>query len=121
MDAMDRRRFIKIAGRTVPVVIGVPYVVACANSTEPVDDTDNTDNAIVSISSVNAGHSHRAEIPNSDVASTGNKNYDSSNSGGHIHTVTFTAADFETLRTDGEVTISSSTNSGHAHSFTFRT
>jgi len=129
MKDIDRRQFITVAGRSIPIAIGVPYLVACGSTTEPnADPEDNLNNnpnnnntVITSISSVDAGHSHSASIPEADVASTLEKSYGATSSGGHVHTVRFTAADFETLRTAGQVTILSSSNSGHSHSFTFNT
>ena len=75
---------------------------------------------IVAQSTVNSGHSHTAELPEADVDSTQNRTYSSSYSSGHIHSVTLTAANYETLRTSGEVTVTSATVSGHTHNFTFR-
>jgi len=125
MKNVDRRLFIMVAGRAIPIAIGVPYLVACRDSADPItgpdDSNDNNNNVIRSISSVNAGHSHTATIPETDVASTLEKSYGSSSTSGHVHTVTFTQADFDTLRTAGQVTIESSSNSGHQHSFTFAT
>ena len=119
MSDIDRRHFIRVAGRAVPIFVGVPLVVGCSSSTEPVEDSD--DMVIVSVSSLNAGHSHSAELPENDLDSAQPKSYGSSSSGGHTHTVTFSEDDFATLRATGQVTIQSSSDSGHAHSFTFRT
>ena len=122
---------ITVAGRAIAIAVGVPYLVACSSSPESMvgpddsrspgdDDTDNN-SVFASISSVDAGHTHTAQLPSSDVSSTMSKNYPSSSAGGHTHTVTFTADDFDTLRIAGQVTISSSSDSGHTHSFTFST
>ncbi len=125
MNDIDRRHFVRIAGRAVPIVVGVPYLVGCSSTTDPVDDSDDEGDVdalvIVSVSSVNAGHTHSTELPKDDVALTTSKGYASSSSSGHTHTVTFTSDDFETLRTEGAVTVVSSNSTGHSHSFTFRT
>ena len=127
MKVINRRQFITVAGRAIPITIGVPYLIGCSNSPEsmvgpdgPNPPNDGSD-VIVSVSTVNSGHSHNATIPGTDVASTLERSYGSTAASGHTHTVTFTAADFETLRTAGQVTIASSSNSGHTHSLTFRT
>ena len=129
MKDIDRRQFIMVAGRAIPITIGVPYLVACGSTTEPNADPDdnpnnnpnNNNTVITSISSVDAGHSHSASVPEADVASTQERSYGATSASGHVHTVVFTAADFETLRTAGQVVILSSSNSGHTHSFTFAT
>jgi hypothetical protein len=126
MKDIDRRQFIMVAGRAVPIAIGVPYLVACGSdpiagpNTPGTPDTPNN-TVITSISTVEAGHSHNASLPVNDVSSTQGKSYGATSASGHVHTVMFTAADFETLRTAGQVSILSSSNSGHTHSFTFTT
>jgi hypothetical protein len=132
MSNIDRRQFIMVAGRSIPITIGVPYLVACSTDAEPMtgpsdpdndptNDPNNSNSVVTAVSTVDAGHSHNASIPESDVASTQGKSYGASSASGHVHTVTFTAADFETLRTTGQVTILSSSDAGHTHSFTFNT
>lgn len=125
MKNIDRRQFIVVAGRSIPITLGVPYLVACGTETDPINGPSNPNNpnsdVITSVSTVDAGHSHNASIPETDVSLTQGKSYGASSASGHVHTVTFTAADFETLRTTGEVTIASSSDAGHSHSFTFNT
>lgn len=129
MKDINRRQFITVAGKAVPIAIGVPYLVACGTATEPMLELDDPNNGngnnnntvITAISTVDAGHSHSASIPETDVSSTLGKSYGAASASGHVHTVMFTADDFETLRTAGQVTILSSSDAGHSHSFTFTT
>lgn len=115
---LNRRRFLVTVGKAFPVTFGGLYLISCGDDGQP---TNPGSQVIVAQSTVNAGHSHTAELPEADVDSTQNQAYSSSSSGGHIHSVTLTAANFETLRTSGAVTVTSTSVSGHTHNFTFRT
>lgn len=115
MRQTDRREFLYIAGRSLPIVIGVPLLVSCT------EDAQSPDDVIVATSTVNSGHSHTAEMPADDIFLTEAESYESSLESGHTHMIQFTPGDFLTLRDDGEVVIESSTDSGHSHSFTFQT
>jgi hypothetical protein len=97
------------------MLIGVLYLTSCS------DDTLGLEDFIVATSTVNAGHSHTAEMPEDDVVLTEAETYESSTASGHTHMVTLTPGDFTTLRTDAVVVVESSIEAGHSHEFTFDT
>ena len=119
---MNRRHFIIKAGTAFPVLAGAVYLVGCDSASS--DDGNNNNNGspqILSVgSSFDSGHSHSAEIPLTDLDSTASKTYDTSNSSGHLHMVTLSASQLETIKTGGSVTAQSTNNSGHSHQFSFK-
>ena len=115
---IERRKFLITVGKAFPVTIGALYLIGCGDH----DDPMGTGSMVITAqSTVNAGHSHSADVPEADLDSTQSKSYGSTSSSGHTHSVTLTAANFETLRNSGSVTVTSTSNSGHTHNFTFRT
>ncbi len=123
---MNRRHFIIEAGKAFPIVAGAVYLVGCDSANDNGDNTNNDKNTgnqsltLTVQSTTNAGHSHSAQIPLSDLNLTTNKTYNTSNSSGHFHIVTLSASELTTLKNGGSVTKSSTNNSGHAHQFTFQ-
>ena len=115
---MERRKFLVTVGRAFPITLGALYLISCGDD----DDPMGAGSMVITVqSTVNAGHSHSAGLPEADLESMQSKSYGSSSSGGHTHSVTLTAVNFETLRTSASVTVTSTNNSGHTHNFTFRT
>ena len=74
--------------------------------------------AIVSVSTVNAGHTHTTTVPAADIGSTTDRTY-TSTATDHAHMVTLTAANFATIDGGGSVTVTSTNSGGHTHDFTF--
>ncbi len=122
---MNRRRFIIEAGKAFPVVAGAIYVVGCDTNSDGENNSNtgnNGGNQIMTLSAVStivAGHSHSASIPIADLDSATAKNYQSSNSDQHVHTVTLSATQLGTISTGTSVTVGSSSSVGHTHQFTF--
>lgn len=123
---MNRRRFIIQAGKAFPIVAGAVYVVGCdSNDPDNSDSGNNNGNnggqptTLRVVSTVDAGHSHSAEVPLSDFNSASNKSYQTSNSGGHVHSVTLSVAQLTTIGGGGIVTVTSTDSGGHTHGFTF--
>ena len=117
---MDRRKFIIKAGQTFPIVAGAVYVIGC-DSDPGADGNGNGSMTIVAVSTVDAGHSHRVEFPESDLSSDTDKSYQSSFDAGHTHAVVLTEAQLEAIANGGSVTVTSSDSGGHRHNFTFST
>ena len=75
---------------------------------------------LVSVSTVNSGHSHTVTVPLSDLTSTTGRSY-TSTATDHTHMVTLTAGQLSAINGGAAVTVTSSLNSGHTHAFTFQT
>ena len=122
---MNRRRFIIEAGKAFPIVAGAVYVVGCDSNSDGKNNANNENNGgsqimtLSAVSTVVAGHSHSATIPITDLNSATEKSYQSSNSDAHIHTVTLSASQLETVGSGTSVTVGSSDSGGHTHQFTF--
>ncbi|HUF10160.1 MAG TPA: hypothetical protein VMO47_12610 [Rhodothermales bacterium] len=116
---MDRRTFIIKAGQAFPVVAGAVYVIGCDSDSGGDGNGNGNGTTIVAISTVDAGHSHRVEFPESDLASSSARTYNSSSSGGHTHSVVLSEAQLDTIENGGSVTVTSSDSGGHTHQFTF--
>ena len=123
---MNRRRFIIKAGKAFPIVAGAIYIVGCdSNDSNDADTGENNGNnggpptTLSVVSSTDAGHSHSAAIPINDFSSSSAKSYQSSDSGGHIHSVTLSATQLATIGSGGIITVGSTNSGGHTHQFTF--
>ena len=122
---MNRRRFIIEAGKAFPIVAGAVYVVGCDSNSDGTNNANNENNGgsqimtFSAVSTVVAGHSHSATIPVTDLNSATGKSYQSSNSDAHIHTVTLSSSQLETIGSGTSVTVGSSDSGGHTHQFTF--
>jgi len=114
---MDRRTFIIKAGQAFPVVAGAVYVIGCDSDSG--GDGNGNGTTIVSISTVDAGHSHRVEFPEADLSSPSARTYQSSSSESHTHSVVLSEAQLTTIEGGGSVTVTSSDSGGHTHQFTF--
>ncbi len=123
---MNRRRFIIKAGKAFPIVAGAVYVIGCdsndLNNSDSGDDNGNNGGRPTTlrvVSTVDAGHSHSAELPLTDLDSTSSKTYQSSTSGGHNHSVTLSVAQLITISGGGRVIVTSTISGAHTHRFTF--
>ena|SRR5215468_2042921 len=116
---MERRVFIIEAGKAFPVVVGALYLINCdSSSTSPSTVADVTSNSTV----VN-GHSHSVNVPASDQLHPADTTYTSSNSLSHVHMVSLTAAQLQTIASGGSITATSTLSSAtgnHLHDFTFQ-
>ncbi len=124
---MNRRHFIIRAGKSFPVIAGALYVVGCdSDSNDDDSDGDPGNNnppagmTIFVTSTRVDGHTHNTEVPFSDLDSTVSRSYNASSSGGHIHTVTLSSAQLNSIESGSSVTVTSSSSSGHTHQFTFK-
>lgn len=65
-----------------------------------------------------AGHSHSFTVSKEDVNAAVEKTYEMSNVSGHIHQVTISAAQFQTLKGNSSISASSTSDDGHTHGVT---
>lgn len=87
--------------------------------TTPEEDAGTTPTGCESVDgTVDDNHGHTVVIPAADVADPMDRTYNIQGTSRHPHTITVTAANFETLAAGGTVTVSSSRDSGHSHEVT---
>jgi hypothetical protein len=118
---MQRRTFIIEAGKAFPAVVGALYLIGCSDSTSSTAPSTVAD--VTSNSTVVNSHSHSANVPASDQLHPADMTYTSSNSLGHVHMVSLTAAQLEAIAAGGSVTVTSTLSSvtgNHQHDFTFQ-
>ena len=121
---MERRSFILKAGAlfSLPLII---TEIGCdsygdSDMTLPNTDDDNFFDPITS--SIVSGHSHSVTISRSRVNNppTNDVTLTTTNNSEHIHNITLTQSNFESLM-NGETIIKTSTNnSGHTHTFSIK-
>ena len=123
---MKRREFLVQATRAIPIV-GASYYIACSSDSgvspgpnpTPSPTPTSTPSTITATSTVQAGHTHNASVPRTDLISLNPKSYNTSVNIGHTHWVTLSAVEFRALMGGGVVTVASSVDGGHNHEFTF--
>lgn len=117
---MERKQFlIYVTG-----ALGLsPLLLTEIGCDDPDGNGNNTegdaDNFTVT-STVDNGHSHTVKISFSHVDSppSNDQPLQTSNSGGHTHSITITTSDYQQLQDGQIITKTSTTDSGHKHTFT---
>ncbi len=108
------------------VVLPAYSLVNCSSSDDSSDDpnpnqngqSNCTDNGTVS--SIGSNHGHTLTVSVADVQSGAEKTYSIQGSSSHDHSVTLTAANFNSLQNNNSITVSSTNDDGHTHSVTVR-
>lgn len=130
---MYRKTFIQKA--TAGLLLGIPAIsiLSCSGSDDggdtnpnPSPNPDNDppvsanclDNGTNSTVASSAGHSHSLTVSKEDVAAGEEKTYTLSNVDNHIHQVTITASQFQTLQENNSINLSSTSDAGHTHGVT---
>ncbi len=120
--SLTRKQFLRVLIRgTAAGVAGGALLAACGGDdggASP-DAPGGTGNCLQNGTavSISANHGHTLAVPMADVQAATPKTYDIQGSSGHPHSVTLTAAHFQTLSQNGRVTVSSSLGD-HVHSIT---
>lgn len=125
---MNRKTFIQKT--TAGLLLGLPLIsiLACSGSDEEGQPNPNPDpdpsasncleNGTHSTVASSAGHSHSLTIPKEDISAGVEKIYDLSNVDDHIHQVTISAAQFQSLKGNNSINVTSTSDSGHTHGVT---
>lgn len=124
---MDRKSFIRSAAAGALVSIPVVSLLSCSSSDDgaPPNSNPNPPSAVNCLQNgtntsvaTSAGHSHSFTVPKEDVNAAVEKTYQMSNVSGHIHMVTISAAQFQTLKGNSSISASSTSDDGHTHGVT---
>tara|TARA_R110001583_G_scaffold412_4_gene3863 strand:+ start:3897 stop:4298 length:402 start_codon:yes stop_codon:yes gene_type:complete len=128
---MDRKTFIRKA--TVGLLIAAPVysLLNCSGSDDdpnpdPNPDPDPDPNPSGNClnngtnSSISANHGHTLTVSKEDVAAGAQKTYQltAASTDSHIHSVTLTANQFNSLKTNTQISTTSTSGSGHTHTVT---
>lgn len=125
---MNRKTFIQKT--TTGLLLGFPLIsiLACSGSDEegqlspnpdPDPSTSNClENGTHSTVASSAGHSHSLTVSKEDISAGVEKIYNLSNVDDHIHQVTISAAQFQSLKDNNSINVTSTSDSGHTHKVT---
>lgn len=102
--------------REALVALGALALVPACGSSPPVTPTDGGPPGCSALIATN--HGHTLTVPQADVDAGTARDYDIRGTAGHTHTVSLGPADFDLLRTVGQVIVMSSAGGGHQHSVT---
>lgn len=122
---MDRKTFIKKT--SAGILIGIPAVslLSCSGSDDgssPNPDQTPQGNCAQNgtVSSIGANHGHNLTVSKEDVNAGTQKTYTLSQAttDQHIHEVTISQSEFNTLKSNGRISVSSTNQAGHTHAVT---
>lgn len=130
---MDRKTFIRKTSASI--IIGIPAIglLSCSGSDDAAPPTPapnpNPGNGSMAnclengtIESISANHGHSLSVPKEDVQAAVEKTYTLTEGSGtfeqHIHQVTISASQFETLKSNQQITATSTSDEGHTHNVT---
>lgn len=124
INYMKRIDFIKRL--TTIAIVGVPILTlanSCSNTEdEPIPGTNTPADkdclANGTNSSISANHGHTLTVSKDDVQAGAEKLYAIQGSSTHPHTVTISAGQFDTLKSNNSVDVVSSNDSNHSHTVT---
>jgi len=137
---MNRREFLVSTAGIVAALPLEAYVAACddSSSSEPDGGTSGTSGSSAAghggsggSGGANActdplpetqvadatGHTHTVTIAASKLTSTADQMFDTSVTGGHMHSITLTPAQFAMIKAGTAVTVVSTNNASHTHSY----
>ena len=127
---MDRKTFLKTSAAGILLSIPVVSVLSCSGSDDGVGPNPNPDpdpdpsggNCLNNgtNNTIGANHGHSFSVPKEDVESAVEKTYTLSEASTdqHIHEVTLTAANFNSLKNNNSIVVNSTSQAGHTHSVT---
>ena len=120
---MKRIDFIK---RTAVVAtLGLPLfsvVTSCSSDATPTPNPPSPGDkdclANGTSSSIGSNHGHKLDVTKDDVSNSVEKTYSIQDGASHDHSVTITAADFNSLKSNNSIQVVSTSDSGHTHNIT---
>ncbi len=128
---MNRESSIRTATAGAMISLPVVSLLSCSSSNDDGGTNTNTDdnpnpspsancleNGTNSSVASSAGHSHSLTVSKEDVSAGTEKTYELSNVSGHIHQVTISATQFQTLQGNSSINLSSTSDAGHTHGVT---
>ena len=128
---MDRITFLRKLTGTILVGLPLVSIIGCTSSdddepnnpgnNEPDNPGNNgTANCLANgtKSSIAKNHGHVLKVSVNDIEAGVDKQYDIMGTATHAHTVTVTATNFATLKTNQQIQVSSTTGDSHTHSVT---
>lgn len=125
---MDRKTFIRKT--SAGILIGIPAIslLSCSGSdddsgTTPTPPKDPTGGNCIqngTNNSISANHGHSLTVSKEDVAAATEKTYTLSQAStdSHIHEVTISQSQFNTLKGNNSITATSTNQAGHTHNVT---
>lgn len=131
---MDRKTFIRKT--SAGILIGIPAIglLGCSGSDDggapdpgppdPGPGNGTSGNCLQNgtSTSISANHGHSLTVSKADVEAAVEKTYTLSQGSGayeeHIHEITISASQFETLQDNDQITITSTSDASHTHSVT---
>lgn len=131
---MDRKTFIRKTSAGILMAIPAYLMLNCSSSDDggdgpgpnPNPDPDPNPDPQASCvdngtnTSISANHGHNLTVSKEDVSAGVEKTYTLSEASTdqHIHTLTLTPAQFDSLKGNNSITATSTSNGGHTHSVT---
>lgn len=127
---MNRKTFFQKT--TAGLLLGIPLIsiLGCSGSDDggqpnsnpnPNPDPSSSnclENGTHSTVASSAGHSHSLTVSKEDISAGVEKIYDLSSVDDHIHQVTISAAQFQSLQGNNSINVTSTSDSGHTHGVT---
>lgn len=126
---MNRKSFIRKSTLGLLIAVPVYSLLSCSGSDDgpapgpgPGPGPTPSGNCLLNGTNVaiSENHGHEFVVSKEDVAAGTQKTYilSEANTDGHIHNLTLTASQFETLKTNIRITATSTTGGGHIHNIT---
>ena len=120
---MDRKTFIQRTAGAVLIAIPAYSLLGCSssdngtnNDPDPNPDPKGDCLADGTKTVIGSNHGHTLTVSKADVNAGAQKVYSIMGSSGHDHSVTLTAADFTSLKSNNGISVTSTTGDGHTHS-----
>jgi hypothetical protein len=121
---MKRKTFIRKT--TAGLIFGIPAIalLGCSSSDDgdgggnpnPQPSANCLEKGTNSTVGASQGHTHNLSVSKEDVSAGVAKTYTLSESASHIHQVTISEAQFDTLKANNSISAVSTSDSGHSHS-----
>ncbi|RLD30189.1 MAG: hypothetical protein DRI75_00500 [Bacteroidetes bacterium] len=120
---MDRKTFIKKTAGGLLLAIPAFALINCSPSDDSSSNSPPTGGnpdclANGTNSSIGANHGHSLAVSSTDVNAGVEKTYNIAGSAGHSHSVTVSAANFNVLKNNQQISVNSTTGDAHTHSVT---
>ncbi len=121
---MDRKTFIKRTTGAALLAIPAYALLGCSNDdTTNVPEPENPSSTDclangANATSISSNHGHTLAVSKDDIEAGVAKTYSIQGTSGHNHSVSLTAANFETLKSTKTLVIESSRDSSHRHDVT---